>query len=202
MDFRATGSRESICICNSDVSTQNSFPTSKTLQKRSPGPLQNRSQIVQKSLLPGLPLQPTPFAPMTGNLLQTYQKHIPKRVSKNRPFLLKTVFQPPKPSENEGPDPPKINQKSPLILEGPKLKNKQTLPHFSLFLDFENIRKSFENESENGLKLYLVTYPLPKSLFFLFLENSDRKCFQKSSKIGPKIDQKSSKNLQMFGFSY
>ena len=124
-----------ICIGNSDVAAQDRFPTSKTLQKRSPGPLQNRSQIVQKSLLPGLPLQPTPFATMTGNFLQTYQKHIPKRVSKNRPFLLKTVFQPPKPSENEGPDPPKINQKSPLILEGPKLKNKQTLPHFSSFFD-------------------------------------------------------------------
>ena len=48
-------------------------------------------------------------------------------------FSFKAVFQARKPSENEGPGRPKIDHKSHLILEKPKLKNKQTLPHFSSF---------------------------------------------------------------------
>ena len=75
-----------ISIGNSIFPLKTILQTSKTIRKWGPGPPQNRSQIVQKSLLPGLPLQPTPLAPMTGNILLTYPKTHPQKALKKSTF--------------------------------------------------------------------------------------------------------------------
>ena len=70
-----------------------------------------------------------------------------------------------------GPGPSKIEQKSDPILEAPKMKSEQTLPHFCSFLHTKNDQKSmffsFENGSENGL----VLEPLKKHKFFYLSSN-------------------------------
>ena len=105
-------------------------------------------KVVQMNVLPGLPLQPNVLCQGLGNSLQKYEKQIPKKNIKKSIFSIKAVCQPRKPSENEAPDPSKIDPNSPSILEGPKLKNKQTLPHFSSFLDCQKPSKIVEKRTQ------------------------------------------------------
>ena len=69
-----------------------------------------------------------------------YQKRISKRASKNRCFPLKTVLGLQNPLRTRSLTPLKIDHKSSLILEGRKLKNKQTLHTFPHFLNFKAIK--------------------------------------------------------------
>ena len=94
-----------ISIGNSIFPLKTILQTSKTIRKWGPGPPQNRSQIVQKSLLPGLPLQPTPLAPMTGNLLQTYPKTHPQKALKKSIFSAQDCFSTSKTLRKRGPGP-------------------------------------------------------------------------------------------------
>ena len=94
-----------ISIGNSIFPLKTILQTSKTIRKRGPGPPQNRSQIVQKSLLPGLPLQPTPLAPMIGNLLQTYPKTHPQKALKKSIFSAQDCFSTSKTIRKRGPRP-------------------------------------------------------------------------------------------------
>ena len=75
-----------------------------------------------------------------GTLSKMHQKRIPKRASKNNCFPLKTGLGLQNPLRTRSLTPLKIDHKSSLILEGRKLKNKQTLHTFPHFLNFKAIK--------------------------------------------------------------
>ena len=89
-----------------------------------------------------------------GGFRDRWKINIPKEAVQNSIFSARDRFLTSKSIQKRGPRVPKIDQKSFLILEGPKLKNKQTLPHFSLFFGFKKdskiVRKRVRKRSEIG----------------------------------------------------
>ena len=101
-------------------------------------------------------------------------------------FSLRTAFWQPKTSQNEAPEASKFESKSALILKGTKLKNKQTLPHFSSFFMLKKLRKIVQKRLLKPSSIASRLGRLQKRLFFQFEKFLDRKCSQKASQDRPK----------------
>ena len=135
LECRAIGTWEFSCIGNSDVF---GWRPCQNLQN----PRKTRPWTVPKASTKSFKWMSYRACPCS-RMFCAKDSGIPFKNRKNRSqktlkksiFSIKAVCQPRKPSENEAPDPSKIDPNSPSISEGPKLKNKQTLPHFSSFFD-------------------------------------------------------------------